>query len=309
MNQHGAYVLQQALNIAQLACFYMPLAAAFALIQAITKRVFLSFGDFAMFGSFAAVYICFGRLLQGDSDLMAALLSLAAAMICAGALGQATARFVFAPLMKGASLSFMIAALGFSIALQELMRLTSDARDIWVPPLFRGLAIRLVDTPYPVNLTLSSLLATGLSVASLIALGLLLKRTQFGRKWQAVAQNETLARLCGVNTRRIIEVTFIVGSALAAVSGWTSAISYGGTNFFVGVMLGFKAMFAAVIGGFGSVRGAIIGAGCLAILEVVWSANFGTSYRDAGVFGIIIFILLLKPEGLGGDAAYRESEI
>ena len=309
MNLHAAYVLQQALNIAQLACFYMPLAAAFALIQAITKRVFLSFGDFAMFGSFAAVYICFGRLLQGDSDLMAALLSLAAAMICAGALGQAAARFVFAPLMKGASLSFMIAALGFSIALQELMRLTSDARDIWVPPLFRGLAIRLVDTPYPVNLTLSSLLAMGLSVASLIALGLLLKRTQFGRKWQAVAQNETLARLCGVNTPRIIEVTFIVGSALAAVSGWTSAISYGGTNFFVGVMLGFKAMFAAVIGGFGSVRGAIIGAGCLAILEVVWSANFGTSYRDAGVFGIIIFILLLKPEGLGGDAAHRESEI
>ena len=309
MNLHAAYVLQQALNIAQLACFYMPLAAAFALIQAITKRVFLSFGDFAMFGSFAAVYICFGRLLQGDSDLMAALLSLAAAMICAGALGQAAARFVIAPLMKGASLSFMIAALGFSIALQELMRLTSDARDIWVPPLFRGLAIRLVDTPYPVNLTLSSLLAMGLSVASLIALGLLLKRTQFGRKWQAVAQNETLARLCGVNTPRIIEVTFIVGSALAAVSGWTSAISYGGTNFFVGVMLGFKAMFAAVIGGFGSVRGAIIGAGCLAILEVVWSANFGTSYRDAGVFGIIIFILLLKPEGLGGDAAHRESEI
>ena len=309
MNHQGAYILQQALNIAQLACFYMPLAAAFALIQAITKRVFLSFGDFAMFGSFAAVYICFGRLLQGDSDLMAALLSLAAAMICAGALGQAAARFVFAPLMKGASLSFMIAALGFSIALQELMRLTSDARDIWVPPLFRGLAIRLVDTPYPVNLTLSSLLAMGLSVASLIALGLLLKRTQFGRKWQAVAQNETLARLCGVNAPRIIEVTFIVGSALAAVSGWTSAISYGGTNFFVGVMLGFKAMFAAVIGGFGSVRGAIIGAGFLAILEVVWSANFGTNYRDAGVFGIIIFILLLKPEGLGGDATHRESEI
>ena len=309
MNHQGAYILQQALNIAQLACFYMPLAAAFALIQAITKRVFLSFGDFAMFGSFAAVYICFGRLLQGDSDLTAALLSLAAAMICAGALGQAAARYVFAPLMKGASLSFMIAALGFSIALQELMRLTSDARDIWVPPLFRSQAIRMIDTPYPVNLTLSSLLAMGLAVASLIALGLLLKRTQFGRKWQAVAQNETLARLCGVNTPRIIEVTFIVGSALAAVSGWTSAISYGGTNFFVGVMLGFKAMFAAVIGGFGSVRGAIIGAGFLAILEVVWSANFGTSYRDAGVFGIIIFILLLKPEGLGGDATHRESEI
>ena len=309
MNQQGAYVLQNLLNIVQLACFYMPLAAAFALIQAITRRVFLSFGDLAMFGSFAAVYICFGRLLQGDSDLTAALISLAAAMICSGALGVASARFIFAPLIKGSSLSFMIAALGFSISIQEVMRLTSDSRDIWVPPLFSRQTIKLVETPYPVNLTFTSLLAAAVSVCSLVALGLLLKRTQFGRMWQACAQNEILARLCGVNTSRVIETTFVVGAALAAVSGWTSAISYGGTNFFVGVMLGFKAMFAAVIGGFGSVRGAIIGAACLAVLEVIWSANFGTSYRDAGVFGIIIFVLLLKPEGLGGNAEHRESEI
>lgn len=213
MNQSAAYVLQNLLNIVQLACFYMPLAAAFALIQAITRRVFLSFGDFAMFGSFAAVYICFGRLLQGDSDLTAALLSLAAAMICAGALGQVSARLIFAPLIKGSSLSFMIAALGFSIAIEEVMRLTTDARDVWVPPLFTRQAITLVSQPYPVKVTLSTLLAMSLSAVSLIALALLLKRTQFGRKWQACAQNEVLARLCGVNTPRVIELTFVVGGS------------------------------------------------------------------------------------------------
>jgi len=105
-----------------------------------------------------------------------------------------------------------------------------------------------------------------------------------------------------------MEVTFLMGTALAAVSGWMAAITYDGTNFSVGIMLGFKAMFAAVAGGFGNVRGAVMGAISLAALEVVWSAAFGTTYRDVGVFSIIILVLLLKPEGLSGDARHRESE-
>ena len=308
MDHQAAYFLQQFLNAAQLASFYMPLAAAFALIQAITRRVFLSFGDFAMFGSFAAVYVCFGRLLQGDSDIVAALTALAVAMICAGALGKAAAKNVFAPLIKGKALPFMITSLGFSIAIQELMRLTSQSRDIWIPPLFHGQNLYLVQGSYPVILTLNNFIAMVVSLTSLITLGLILRRTQFGRNWQAVSQNEKLAMLCGIQTSRVIELTFIFGSALAAVAGWTTAITYGGTSSFVGLMLGFKAMFAAVVGGFGSVRGALLGAISLATLEVLWSASFGTAYRDAGVFGIIIVILLLKPEGLGGDATHRESE-
>ena len=309
MDHQAAYFVQQLLNTAQLASFYMPLAAAFALIQAITRRVFLSFGDFAMFGSFAAVYVCFGRLLQGDSDLMAALIALVVAMFCAGALGQAAARNVFAPLIKGKALPFMIASLGFSIALQELMRLTSQSRDIWIPPLFHGEKLYLIQGDYPVILTLNNFIAMAISLSSIIALGLILRRTQFGRNWQAVSQNEKLAMLCGIRTSQVVEFTFIFGSALAAVAGWTTAITYGGTSSFVGLMLGFKAMFAAVVGGFGSVRGALLGAISLAALEVLWSASFGTAYRDAGVFGIIIVILLLKPEGLGGDASHRESEV
>ncbi len=308
MDHQAAYFLQQFLNAAQLASFYMPLAAAFALIQAITRRVFLSFGDFAMFGSFAAVYICFGRLLQGDSDFVAAFLALAAAMLCAAALGKVAAQQVFAPLIKGRALPFIIASLGFSIAIQELMRISSESRDIWIPPLFSGQKLNLVEGNYPVILTLNSFVAMAISFSSLMALGFILRRTQFGRNWQAVSQNEKLAMLCGIRTAHVVELTFIFGSALAAVAGWTTAITYGGTSSYVGLMLGFKAMFAAVVGGFGSLRGALLGAISLAALEVLWSASFGTAYRDAGVFSIIIVILLLKPEGLGGDTTHRESE-
>ena len=308
MNHGAAYVLQQLLNTAQLASFYVPLSVSFALIQAITRRVFLSFGEFAMFGSFAAVYVCFGRLLQGDSDLAAALFSLAAAMACAGALGFVAARQVFVPLVQTSALAFMIAGLGLSIALEELMRLSTQARDIWIPPLFQGQSISLAEGDFPVHITANSIFATSIAFGSVLLLVGLARFTRFGRAWAACTQNPKLAMLCGVNTRRVMELTFTLGTALSAVSGWMAAITYGGTNFSVGIMLGFKAMFAAVAGGFGNVRGAVLGAISLAAMEVLWSAAFGTTYRDVGVFSVIILVLLLKPEGLSGDASYRESE-
>ncbi len=92
------------------------------------------------------------------------------------------------------------------------------------------------------------------------------------------------------------------------MTGWTSAISYGGADFSIGLMVGFKAMFASVIGGFGSLRGAALGAVALAIMEVSWSAAFSTAYRDVAVFAMIIVILVLKPEGLLGIWQQRESE-
>ena len=308
MGREAAYALQQILNLAQLASFYAPLAVAFALIHAITKRVFLSFGDFAMFGSFAAVYVCFGRLLQGDSDGIAALLALLAAIACAAALGQTAARHVFKPLMEKSALAFMIAGIGFSISVEELMRITTDSRDIWIPPLLAGQSFTVVEGSFPVRLTATNVFAFLVSTTALILFWGGLRLTRFGRNWQACSQNLQLAKLCGVNTHSVILRSFIVGTGLSAVSGWTSAIIYGGTNSSVGIMLGFKAMFAAVAGGFGNVKGAFYGAVFLSAVEVLWSATFGTTYRDVGVFTIIIIVLLLKPEGLVGTLNYRESE-
>ncbi len=308
MNQKAAYLLQLCLNIIQLASFYAPLAVAFSLIQAITRRVFLSFGDFAMFGSFAAVYVCFGRMVQGDDDGKAAAISLLAALLCAGALGKVASKYVFAPMIKSSSLSFMIAAIGFSIALQEVMRLSSESRDIWIPPLFQGQVLNLVDGDFPVNISANYAFATLIAVASISGLLILVRFTRFGRNWQACAQELKLAKLCGVNTQNVIQQTFVLGTGLSAVSGWMTAITYGGTNFSVGIMLGFKAMFAAVAGGFGSIKGAILGAIALAALEVAWSASFGTTYRDVGVFSAIVLVLLFRPEGMGSIGSQRESE-
>jgi branched-chain amino acid transport system permease protein len=303
------YVLQQLINVVQLAAFYVPLAIAFALIQSITRRVFLSFGDVAMFGSFAAVYSCIISLLNGYDDVQSALLALAMAMACAAALGHVAAKYVFSPLITKSAQAYMIAALGFSILLQEIMRLQSGAKDIWIPPLFQGSKFVFLSGPNPLQLPAITILAIVVSTISLISVSYLLKRTSFGRKWQACSQNLRLAKLCGINTETMLRHIFMVGAGLSAISGWIVSVSYGGTSFSSGLMLGFKAMFAAVIGGFGSVRGAASGAVALAALEVIWSALFSTAYRDVGVFSIIIFILVLRPEGLVGQNSWRESEM
>lgn len=308
MDHQAAYVLQQVLNTLQLAAFYAPLSVAFALIQSITRRVFLSFGDCAMFGSFAAVYFCFARLVQGDGDVMAAVISLIGAAACAGALGWAIARGIFGPLVKNEALAFMIAGIGFSIVLEEAMRISSNSGDIWIPGLFQGQGLQLAAGSYPVRLSANNIFSFCISAAGILAVLGVLKLTRFGLAWQACSQELRLALLCGINTQNVIAGTFVLGTALSAVSGWMTAVTYGGTNFSVGIMLGFKAMFAAVAGGFGSIRGAIAGAVSLAALEVLWSASFGYVYRDVAVFCIIIAVLLLKPEGLDGDATRRESE-
>ncbi len=309
MNRDMAYWLQQTLNVIQLASFYMPLAVAFALVQGITRRVFLSFGDLAMFASFAAIYACFNALLRGEGDFVAAATAFAMAVACTGALGVVIARGVFGTSLIANAQAFMIASLGLSIALQETMRLQSQSRDVWVPPLFQGMNLWSVGGEFPVRLTFMTGLSIMISICTLIIFLVVMKQTQLGRHWRACAQSIHLAKLCGVNTEKIIAATFMLSAALAAISGWISAISYGGTNFSIGLMMGFKAMFASVVGGFGSLRGAIVGACVLAVVEVLWSATFSSTYRDVAVFAIIIGILLLKPEGLAGSSIRRESEV
>ena len=278
------------------------------MIQAITRRIFLSFGDLAMFGSFAAIYICFSSQLNGDSDLAAALWSLAAAIACGGALGALIAKVFMGKKLLEYPLAFMIASIGLSIFIEEVMRIQTSGRDVLVPPLFSGQSIFELHGNYVVKLSGITFMAILVGLGSVIAIGLLLRLTQFGLHWRACAQSLKLTALCGINPVAIANQSFGIAGALAGVTGWASAISYGGASFSIGMMIGFKAMFASVIGGFGTIRGAVIGACILAFLEVGWSTVFGTTYRDVAVFSIIVLCLILRPEGLAGVGAERESE-
>jgi branched-chain amino acid transport system permease protein len=309
MTAHDAgYWLQQTFNAVTLASFYIPLAVAYALVQGISNKIFLSFGDFAMFAGFAAIYAALAGQVAGYDTVVVLLGAIAMAVACSAALGHFTGMQVFEPLIKKPSHAFMIASVGISIALQEMMRLQSGSRDLWLAPFFDGAAVHIYEGSFDVKLGYSHLSGIALSLA---AVGLLLYAMHFtslGRNWRACSQSERLAGLCGVDTRKVLLWSCVASAALASVSGWIVAVVYGGVTFSMGLMLGFKAMFASIIGGFGTLKGAILGGIFLATAETLWTALFPLAYRDAGVFGLIILILTLKPEGLSSSISRRESE-
>jgi branched-chain amino acid transport system permease protein len=294
--------LQQLLYFAQIASFQLPLAIAFALTQGITRRVFLSYGELAMFASFGAIYTSVGGMVHGFDDWQTALMALGISVACGAALGAAVARLAMGQNLLNHPLAFMIASVGVSVIVQEVMRLRTSAQNVWAPPLFEGLV--LMTGPPQVTVLMAWSITIG-AFGALLA-WLVLHFTRFGLNWQACSQSPVMASLCGVNALLVASQTYALAGGLAGLTGWTSSIAYGGANFASGIIIGFKAMFASVIGGFGTLRGAVIGTVTFAAIEVLWSAWFGTAYRDVAVFSIVVACLVLKPEGLLGLRAERD---
>ncbi len=300
------YWLQQAINCLVLASFYVTLATAYALLQGITNRIILSFGDFATYGAFAAVYAALWALLDGEDGIAVVAIALFAGLTAAAALGRVSHALVFAPIIRGPGQAVMIASIGLSIVLQEVMRLQSDARDQWLPPFSGGIA--LAGGLFPVQIGYTQLAVIVTSISAITGLLAVMRYSAVGRLWRATSQNALLAQLSGVNTGTVFQWSFVAASMFASIAGWTIAVAYGGVSFAMGLVLGFKAMFAAIIGGFGTIGGAIAGGIFLAFVETGWTAAFPMAYRDVATFGIIILILTLKPEGLLGYGQRRESE-
>jgi branched-chain amino acid transport system permease protein len=302
------YGLQQAVNASLIACLYSLLAVAYALIHGITGRIILSFGDMAMFAAFYGVYAALLGLITGYPAALALLGAFAAAAFGTAALGHAAQRHVFGPLLRSPSQAVMIASVGLSIILQEVMRVQSSGREQWLPPFGRAVILDIDFDGFSVRMTELQGVTLAGAVVLLGGLWFALTRTHVGRLWRACVQNRALAELCGIDVGRVTAVTAIAGAAFAAAAGWIIAASYGGVSFYMGLVLGLKALFASILGGFGTVGGAIAGGVALAALETAWTAFFPIIYRDVAVFLIIVLVLVLRPEGLLGVALRRDSE-
>jgi branched-chain amino acid transport system permease protein len=133
-------------------------------------------------------------------------------------------------------------------------------------------------------------------------------RHRFGRQWRACAQDLRMAALCGIDTRTTLAVTLVIAAGYAAAGGAVIALYYGNVNFYMGTVLGLKALLVAVIGGLGSVPGALVGGLVLGFLESLWSAYFAANYRDVVVFGALIAMLIFRPQGLFATAARRDHD-
>jgi branched-chain amino acid transport system permease protein len=241
----------------------------------------------------------------GEVFIKAALVTLGAMAIC-GLLGYVIERFAYRPLRTRPRLTALITAIGVSFLLEYGFQLSPVVRDpIQFPP---GPSPRFFPTllerqPYEiagVHISNYDLIGLGVAVFLMLALQYIVYRTKFGTAMRAVSFDPQIAGLMGIPVNRIISGTFVLGSALAAAAGIINAVSRPKIEPLFGLMSGLKAFVAAVLGGIGSVPGAMVGGLVLGVAEEYVAGYTSSSYRDAIAFTVLILVLLVRPAGIFG---------
>jgi len=294
----AAYAMQQALDGLPLAAIYALLAVAYSLVYGLVGRINLAFGDFAAAGGYAAAL---GALLaagQTPAAILATALTLGGAT--AALWGIATSRWVFHPLRGATGQQALVASVGLAMFIDEFLRLAQGNRPVWVSPMLNapfGLA-RAGD--FVVTSAFDALLSGGFAILAGLTLVAAMRFTRFGRRWRAYADDPLAAQLLGVSPRAILAQSFALAGAFAGLSGFVMTMYYGSVGYAAATGLGLKALVAAILGGVGSIPGALLGGLLVGAFEAAWQACFPVDYRDVAVFSLLAITLVLKPGGILG---------
>ena len=195
----------------------------------------------------------------------------------------------------------LITAIGMSIFLQNYVQLLQGARNKPMQQLFSGGIELMREGDYVVTLSYLQIFIFLLTITLMTVLTLIIHRTSLGRSQRACEQDRGMAALLGVNVDRTISLTFVMGAALAAVAGLIFLMNYGVIDFYIGFLAGIKAFTAAVLGGIGSVPGAMLGGFLIGLIEAYWSGYFTVEYKDVAAFSILVLVLIFRPTGLLGS--------
>ncbi|HEX2656403.1 MAG TPA: branched-chain amino acid ABC transporter permease, partial [Xanthobacteraceae bacterium] len=307
-----AYAIQQLINAVALAAVYGLLATAYSLIYGLIGRINFAFGEIAVLGAYSAVTGVAATIGIGFGDPIGALAAaLAVAALMASLWSWAIGAVVIAPLHQRHRLGqpVLVATIAVAIAIQEALRISQGARDRWLPPLFNDPIPLARGGNFVVTVTAIEIVVV---VIALVAAGIVLwflMRSRFGRQWRAYADDPAAAAMLGVAPQRIQAGTFVLAGALAGIAGWIVAVYYGNVGFAMGMMLGLKALVAAVVGGIGSVPGAFLGGVLVAFIEGLWSAYFDVGARDIVVYSVLIVVFVLRPGGILGLSAPSPREV
>lgn len=286
--------LQQLFNGLTIGGVYALIAVGYTMVYGVIQLINFAHGEIYMLGAFFAVtFINFLHL----PFYVAFILS----MVCCAMVGMALDVIAYRPLRNSPRLAALITAIGMSIFLQNLAMIIWGSRPLpfpqaAVPAYFNEIAFTIAN----VKLTWFQVFIYVVTIILMVALNLVIKKTSTGRAMRAVAQNKTMAALVGINVNRVITITFAMTGAMAAAGGIMVAVYYNSLFPTMGYTAGVKAFAAAVLGGIGSVPGAMLGGVVLGVAEALGAGYLSSLYRDGISYLAMILVIIFLPAGFFG---------
>lgn len=292
-------ILQTLVDGLVVGAFYSLIALGYTMVYGIIKLLNFAHGDLYMLGAFIGFSLL--SWLTGDGASAAGVLGIGVvfllSMLLVGFVGMGVERLAYRPLLTAPRLSILITAIGVSLFLEY------GTMIIWSPNVL-VYPVQLPQTGWQLWGATITYTQVGLIVVSgllMYGLNLFIHRTIYGKAMRAIALDKTACQLMGIDVHRVIALTFFIGASLAAGAGVMAGAYYGTINFLMGFIIGLKAFTAAVLGGIGSIPGAMLGGFVLGMFETIGTFWIGGSWKDVVAFSLLILILVLKPTGIMGE--------
>ena len=294
------HYLQQLVNGLTVGSTYALIAIGYTMVYGIIGMINFAHGEVYMIGSYVAFIVITGLAMMGIVSLPIVIFcTFAAAIIVTSAYGYSIERIAYRPVRGSNRLIPLISAIGMSIFLQNEVLLAQDSKDKAIPNLLPGNFV-FGDPTYGVTVSYMQVLIFIVTLLAMYGLSLFISRSRLGRACRACAEDIKMANLLGINTNNIIALTFVIGATLAAVAAVLLGLQYGVINPNIGFLAGIKAFTAAVLGGIGSIPGAMLGGLVLGVAEAFGADVFGDQYKDVVAFSLLVLVLLFRPTGLLG---------
>ena len=293
-------VLQQLVNGLTLGSVYGLIAIGYTMVYGIIGMINFAHGDVYMVSAYiTAIALALLTFFGIESFPIIIVGTLFLTVAVTGAYGWVIERIAYRPLRSSSRLSVLISAIGMSLILQNYVQLSQGANQQGVPTLLTG-AFRFHVGDGFVQITYMKLLILFISILGMAVLTYVIQKTKLGRMCRATQQDRKMASILGIDTDKVISTVFVIGAVMAALAGVLVTLDYGAFDFYVGFIIGIKAFTAAVLGGIGSLPGAMLGGLILGLSEALFAGLISSDYKDVFSFSLLVLILIVRPSGLLG---------